>query len=116
MKENLIYYADNLDILPTIEDGSVDLVYIDPPFNSKKDYNIIYDGASAQAEVFKDTWSLSGWQMEKKMIFFDDAQRYQKIHNVVSVFEKLLINSSPSLFRRGTRNRCWTSWQSASNC
>ncbi|MCF7810097.1 restriction endonuclease [bacterium] len=96
---NELFYGDNLDILRDhIDDKCVDMIYIDPPFNSKKDYNIIYDGASAQAEVFKDTWSLSGWQMEKKMIFFDDAQRYQKIHNIISVFEKLLINTSPSLF------------------
>ena len=34
MSDNLIYYGDNLDILPTIPDGSVNLIYIDPPFNT----------------------------------------------------------------------------------
>lgn len=36
MSDNLIYYGDNQDILPTIPDGSVDLIYIDPPFNTGK--------------------------------------------------------------------------------
>lgn len=36
MSNNQIYYGDNLEILPTIEDGSVDLIYIDPPFNTGK--------------------------------------------------------------------------------
>ncbi len=35
-EQNLIYYGDNLDILPTIQDNSVDLIYIDPPFNTGK--------------------------------------------------------------------------------
>ena len=41
---NQLYYGDNLDILRTyIDDESVDLVYIDPPFNSKKAYNAFFD-------------------------------------------------------------------------
>ena len=36
MNENLIYHADNLDVLPTIPDGSVNLIYTDPPFNTGK--------------------------------------------------------------------------------
>ena len=96
---NKLYYGDNFDILRNhIEDNSVDLIYIDPPFNSKRNYNIIYDGASAQAEVFKDTWSLRSWQDEKRLIFFDEAQRYSGIHNIIDALEKLLINSNPSLF------------------
>jgi DNA modification methylase len=39
MKTNLLYYGDNLDILRRyIPDASVDLVYLDPPFNSNRDY------------------------------------------------------------------------------
>ena len=96
---NRLYYGDNLDILKKyIEDNSVDLIYIDPPFNSKRNYNIIYDGAVAQAEAFKDTWSLRSLQDEKRLIFIEEAQRYSKIHNVIDAWEKLLINSNPSLF------------------
>jgi len=97
--KNRLYYADNLDILRDhIQDASVDLIYLDPPFNSKRNYNVIYDGATAQAEAFKDTWSLKSWQDERQLIFIDEPQRYRSVHNVIEAFEKLLINSTPSLF------------------
>ena len=95
---NWLYYGDNLDILKNhIDNSCVDLIYIDPPFNSKRDYNIIYDGATAQAEAFKDTWSLKSWQDERQLIFFDEPQRYRNIHGIIESFEKLLIKTNPSL-------------------
>jgi site-specific DNA-methyltransferase (adenine-specific) len=59
-----LYYGDNLDILRQhISDASIDLVYLDPPFQSGKDYNVIFESRSgkpeherAQAEAFRDTW------------------------------------------------------------
>ena len=43
MPENLLYYGDNLDILRNhIADDSVDLVYLDPPFNSNASYNVLF--------------------------------------------------------------------------
>ena len=43
MPTNQLYYGDNLDILRThIPDESVDLIYIDPPFNSNQAYNVIF--------------------------------------------------------------------------
>ena len=62
MNTNQLYYGDNLDILRThIPDESVDLIYIDPPFNSNQAYNVIFsetDGSSSQAQIqaFEDTW------------------------------------------------------------
>ncbi len=58
---NHLYYGDNLDILRKhIKDESVDLCYIDPPFNSKRNYNQIYNNIGkedkAQAQAFIDTW------------------------------------------------------------
>ncbi|MFZ0914944.1 MAG: DNA methyltransferase [Candidatus Korobacteraceae bacterium] len=58
---NRLYYGDNLDILrKKIKDETVDLCYIDPPFNSKRNYNQIYnnigDEDRAQAQAFTDTW------------------------------------------------------------
>jgi DNA modification methylase len=58
---NTLYYGDNLDILrKKIKDDTVDLCYIDPPFNSKRDYNQIYNNIgtedAAQAQAFTDTW------------------------------------------------------------
>lgn len=59
---NHLYYGDNLDVLRReIGDGTVDLVYLDPPFNSNANYNILFrsptgDRADAQIEAFEDTW------------------------------------------------------------
>ena len=39
---NKLYYGDNLDVLPGLADESVDLVYLDPPFNSNRSYNVIF--------------------------------------------------------------------------
>jgi site-specific DNA-methyltransferase (adenine-specific) len=43
MPENKLYYGDNLDVLRRyVDDESVDLVYLDPPFNSRQDYNVLF--------------------------------------------------------------------------
>jgi DNA modification methylase len=59
---NKLFYGDNLDVLRRkIESGSVDLCYIDPPFNSKRNYFQIYNNQGsedrAQAQAFVDTWT-----------------------------------------------------------
>ena len=62
LQTNVLYYGDNLDILRRyIPDASVDLVYLDPPFNSNRDYNVIFKDESgrksdAQLLAFEDTW------------------------------------------------------------
>ena len=59
---NQLYYGDNLDILRRyVEDESVDLIYLDPPFNSNANYNVLFaehsgDRAAAQIKAFEDTW------------------------------------------------------------
>jgi len=60
--ENTLYYGDNLDILREhIEDNSIDLIYLDPPFSSNKDYNVLFGEKNgtqspAQIKAFEDTW------------------------------------------------------------
>ena len=62
MGENLLYYGDNLEILREyVADESVDLVYLDPPFNSNRSYNVLFreaNGSSADSQItaFDDTW------------------------------------------------------------
>jgi len=61
MGKQRLYYGDNLDVLRRhIKDETVDLVYVDPPFNSKRNYNQIYNNIGgedqAQAQAFMDTW------------------------------------------------------------
>lgn len=59
---NQLYYGDNLDVLRKyIASESIDLVYLDPPFNSNQDYSVIFKdpkgaGSEAQITAFKDTW------------------------------------------------------------
>ncbi|MDR6506473.1 DNA methyltransferase [Arthrobacter oryzae] len=65
MDKNQLYYGDNLDVLRQyVRDESVDLVYLDPPFNSNRNYSVIFsrngktDGDNAaQIEAFEDTWT-----------------------------------------------------------
>lgn len=59
---NDLYYGDNLAVLRgSIAEASVDLVYLDPPFNSNASYNVLFrapsgEGSAAQIEAFDDTW------------------------------------------------------------
>ncbi len=66
-EQNTLYYGDNLDILRRyVEDESVDLIYLDPPFNSNADYNVLFaekDGTQAHVQIkaFEHTWT---WDLE----------------------------------------------------
>lgn len=71
---NELYYGDNLRILrEEIASGSTDLVYLDPPFNSNRTYNVLFKSksgqdATAQIEAFDDTWT---WGQEAEERYFD---------------------------------------------
>jgi hypothetical protein len=72
MPDNYLYYGDNLDILRRyIKDEWVDLVYLDPPFNSAQTYNVLFaehDGSrsAAQIKAFEDTWA---WNIESEAAY-----------------------------------------------
>ena len=60
---NKLYYGDNLDIMQQMPLHCVDLIYLDPPFNSKKTYNLMYKTmtgrpVSEQVDAFCDTWEM----------------------------------------------------------
>lgn len=67
MTDNLLYYGDNLDVLRRhVKDETVDLVYLDPPFNRNATYNVLFaeqsgERAAAQIKAFEDTWR---WDQE----------------------------------------------------
>ena len=69
---NTLYYGDNLDILRQhVADESVDLVYLDPPFNSNANYNVLFreqsgEASPAQIRAFTDTWE---WTQEAERTF-----------------------------------------------
>lgn len=62
MTKNVLYYGDNLDILRRyIKDETIDFVYLDPPFKSEQDYNVLFaerngSRSAAQIKAFEDTW------------------------------------------------------------
>ena len=69
---NRLYYGDNLTVLKgSIDDESVDLIYLDPPFNSQATYNVLFksiagEKSNAQIEAFEDTWH---WGEEAELAF-----------------------------------------------
>jgi site-specific DNA-methyltransferase (adenine-specific) len=63
---NHLYFGDCLDVLKELykdyPEPFIDLIYIDPPFNSKRNYNVLFESidmknANAQKQAFADTWS-----------------------------------------------------------
>lgn len=94
---NKLFYGDNLEVLRKyIKDESVDLCYIDPPFNSKRNYNQIYNNIGredkAQAQAFIDTWT---WDIYAEKGFSEITTNYQNIYSYQTIeliigFEKIL--------------------------
>ena len=76
--KNQLFFGDNLDILRSgrIPVGSVDLIYLDPPFNSKATYNVLFaektgEKSAAQIGAFEDTWH---WGDEARAAYDDVMQ------------------------------------------
>lgn len=77
MGRNTLYQGDNLEILRTLADESVDLIYLDPPFNSNQVYNLLFDEkdgtkAAGQIKAFEDTWQ---WGEESAAALADVRER-----------------------------------------
>jgi DNA modification methylase len=90
---NTLYYGDNLDILRRyVKDESVDLVYLDPPFNSNQNYNVLFqelDGARSKApmKAFKDTWI---WDEEARRTYETTVEAGDKLADVMLAFHTFL--------------------------
>ena len=54
---NKLYFGDNLEILREMDEGRVDLICTDPPFNSGRDYNSFIGDSLAQKKTFTDMWT-----------------------------------------------------------
>src|SRR5713101_2169921 len=72
--ENTLFYGDNLIILREhIPSESIDLIYLDPPFNSSRNYNVLFKdehGTESEAQItaFEDTWH---WNLEAEHTFVE---------------------------------------------
>lgn len=84
MKTNALYYGDNLEVLRKyIGRDTIDLCYIDPPFNSKRTYNQIYNNIGeedrAQSQAFIDTWTWDDHAIEGYQEILDNkGNRFTK--------------------------------------
>jgi DNA modification methylase len=90
---NVLYYGDNLDVLRRHVAGeSVDLVYLDPPFNSNASYNVLFDRAdgtqaAAQIKAFDDTWH---WDQAAAAAFEEVITGGGNVANALAAFQTLL--------------------------
>jgi DNA modification methylase len=93
---NQLYYGDNLDVLRRfVKDASIDLVYLDPPFKSNQDYNVIFqeqDGArsTAQIKAFEDTWC---WDQGAEEAYERVVERGGTVSEALQAFRKILRES-----------------------
>ncbi|MDR0327863.1 MAG: restriction endonuclease [Planctomycetaceae bacterium] len=92
---NQLFYGDNLEVLQKhIGEESVDLCYVDPPFNSQRNYNQIYNNVGkddiAQSQAFVDTWEW-GHSAELQLDLLCKEPKYtRRLVDTVLGFEKIL--------------------------
>lgn len=89
---NLLYYGDNLPVLRRhVKDESVDLVYLDPPFNSNADYNVLFsehgEKAAAQVQAFTDTWT---WDSDARSDYEEIVEQGGRIAEAMRAFYTML--------------------------
>ncbi len=92
---NMLYWGDNLTILrdrDKFPSESIDLVYLDPPFNSNQDYNVLFaerDGSRspAQIEAFSDTWR---WDASARHTFDETIEQGGKAAEALGAFRSLV--------------------------
>jgi DNA modification methylase len=90
---NKLYYGDNLDVLRQhVKDESVDLVYLDPPFKSNQDYNVLFkekDGtdAASQFKAFEDTWE---WNQASAAMYEEIVEAGGRVSTVMQAFRQFL--------------------------
>ena len=92
-QKNQLFYGDNLDVLRLhVLDESVDLVYLDPPFNSNTNYNVLFaerDGtqAAAQIKAFEDTWR---WDAGAARAYADVVEAGGRVSQAMQAFRTFL--------------------------
>jgi DNA modification methylase len=95
-EKNKLYYGDNLEVLHRyVKDESVDLVYLDPPFNSRQDYNVLFaekDGSqsSSQIQAFGDTWE---WNIEAERTLEEIIEKGGRVADALCSFRTFLRGS-----------------------
>jgi site-specific DNA-methyltransferase (adenine-specific) len=97
MEDNVLYYGDNLDVLRRhVKDETIDLVYLDPPFNSNATYNVLFaeqNGAQAAAQIkaFEDTWK---WDEVAAKAYQEVVEAGGKVSETMQAFRLVLGDSN----------------------
>lgn len=100
---NRLYLGDCLNVLRTeIADESVDLIYIDPPFNSKQDYSIFFDSKEIQTQrvAFEDTWTLVNIQDSMGDLH---TLKHEKLYTLLKVYQDVAAHAFPYLVMMSLR-------------
>ena len=93
MEKNLLFYGDNLFIMREyLKDESVDLIYLDPPFNSNRDYNVIFaesNGRQSESQIraFTDTWH---WCRDSEDIFEELVVAGDRLGHAIRAFREFM--------------------------
>jgi len=96
VEKNKLYYGDNLEVLRQhVKDESVDLIYLDPPFNSRQDYNVLFaekDGtrSSSQIMAFEDPWE---WNVDAERAYEEIVERGGRVSEAMRAFRTFLGHS-----------------------
>ena len=90
--KSVLYYGDNLDVLRRhIRDESVDLIYLDPPFNSNANYNVLFEEhgekAAAQVRAFEDTWE---WNADSRAAYEEMVEAGGRAADTMRAFRTML--------------------------
>lgn len=97
MQTNTLFYGDNLEVLrKDFPDNCVDLIYLDPPFNSQRNYNMIYrersgEYSKAQVDAFNDLWS---WNTIKPEVMLRHIRQEHQVGKLLSNLADALGDSS----------------------
>lgn len=89
---NILYYGDNLDVMRRhLKDETIDLVYLDPPFNSNANYNVLFEEhgekATAQVQAFTDTWT---WDTDARADYEEIVESGGKVADAMRAFYTML--------------------------
>lgn len=93
---NELHFGDNLDVLRGMAPDSVELIYLDPPFNSNAAYNVLYGTrrggpSQAQSHTFEDTWT---WDHAARRALEQTAQRHLKAGALLDAFSAVIPESN----------------------
>lgn len=94
VKKNHLYYGDNLTIMRNMPNMCVDLIYLDPPFNSQRNYNLIYKKLTGQPIPEQEEAFCDAWEM--------DAEKLDLVRNMKIAFEEY--GADPNLLN------FWETW------